>query len=82
MNYEEIWKSLSDSGLKLVKTMESYLEVVNWAYVGFAIFGMLFLWMVFDSMMGSQMSPMLIICILAFIGIFFMFAMSMSKSLV
>lgn len=81
MDIEKVIENLSRYLLKTVEFLEGYMSLVNWAYVGFTLFGILFIWMVIDSMLGSQISPMFLVAILVFLLIFFLFAMTMSDSL-
>jgi apolipoprotein N-acyltransferase len=66
----------SDTALRLISTLveklENQIQFVNWGYVGFGIFGILFIWMVIDSVMGSQLSPLFVFVVMVFLLLFYL----------
>jgi hypothetical protein len=55
--------------LKYLEIVTEKVEEINWFYIGSSIFILLLLIYIWDSVVGSQTSPWVIVGILAFFGI-------------
>jgi apolipoprotein N-acyltransferase len=66
----------SDTALKLFysvfEKLENQVQLINWGYVGAGVFVILFIWMVIDSLIGSQLSPVMIFAVIAFLFLFYL----------
>jgi hypothetical protein len=81
MDFSDIWKTVSKNALRLTQQLEAYIELINWAYVGFSVFGVLFVWMVIDSVIGTQISPLFLLAVGMFFVLFYLFTKMIGEML-
>jgi len=63
-------KEIIKTGLEIFEYLEEFIKPFNWFYIGAGIFIFLLAWYIMDSLTGSQVSPMFLIVVFAFILIF------------
>lgn len=81
MNYQEIWQVLVRNTLRFVEYAEIQAQYINWAYVAIFIFMLLFIWMVVDSLIGTQLSPVFLFVVGIFFVLFYYFVNLMGSQL-